>query len=462
MRPRSLLILIILVSLVLSTLVFLLVDPKPQKFYTPDAVGYDRLAVNIVQNGVFSAQTEPPFLADLHRPPIYPAFMAVVYALWGHTPAAVVLLQVFLFSLTAALTFSLSRLLGLSTVAGLAAAAVLAVDPVSIMATNLLLTETLYTVLLVLGIAALVGYWRSRQTRWLVASALLLGLSGLTRPVGQYLPIALLPVVVLSAGRGRARSVLPAGLLFILISMSITSAWAYRNYCEGGVWTVSDTSYINLIYYRAREVLASVEGTSQDAAWRKLRDSVAQKAAEQNLGSDQVAGLEQREAITVFVQHPTETVVMTAKGAGRILADPGFSTACTLLDRGNTASECFAGSATMNESDLFGKSLRRFGDMTLLQQATLAWSLALLAAVYVGAAAGVISLIRQRRWLVLATCLSVLGYLFILSSGAEAYSRFRIPMAPFLAVLFGAGLEPLTRLLRHRFPAPAVDAVKST
>ncbi len=453
---------ILILALAAGALLYAYISPKPVKFYTPDSLGYERIALNIVQNGAFSGQTEPPFLADLHRPPIYPAFMAVVYALWGHTPAAVVLLQVFIFSLTVALTFSVSRLLGLSTVAGLAAAAVLAVDPVSIMATNLLLTETLYTVLLVLGMAALAAYLGEGRIRWLVASALLLGLSGLTRPIGQYLPIVLLPIVVLSAGRGRARTVLPAGLLFILISMSITSAWAYRNYREGGVWTVSDTSYINLIYYRAREVLASVEGTSQDAAWRKLRVDVAQKAAEQNLGADQVAGLEQREAITVFVQHPTETVVMTAKGAGRILADPGFSTACTLLDRGNTASECFAGSATMNESDLFGKSLRRFGDMTLLQQATLAWSLALLAAVYVGAAAGVVSLIRQRRWLVLATCLSVLGYLFILSSGAEAYSRFRIPMAPFLAILFGAGLEPLTCLLRHRFPAPAVDAVKST
>ncbi len=68
-----------------------------------DALGYHQLAVNLLEHGAFSISTAPPLQPDAIRTPGYPAFIALVYLIFGVSPQAVLLLQVILDSLTALL-----------------------------------------------------------------------------------------------------------------------------------------------------------------------------------------------------------------------------------------------------------------------------------------------------------------------------------------------------------------------
>lgn len=439
-NPRFWLALILLEAVLIRLGLYLYVSPKPLKLFTPDSFGYDQLATNILRYGVFSAGSQPPFTPDLERTPAYPAMIAAVYAAAGHSPEAVILLQMLLAALTVGLTFCLARRIGVSNWVALLAAGLVAAEPVSAMTSDLLLTETLFTLLLAAGTLLLLLYWRSSQLCWLLLSAVILGLAALTRPVSQFLPIAILPVVV-AMGRymGWRRATL-AALLFLGVSMGITYSWALRNYQAGGLFTLSTVADTNLVYYRAREVQADVDGTSQEDALHKLEARVAQLAASGGASAAERGALERQVALDIFRRYPAQTFAMLAKGAARIFVDPGFSTTCILLDRSSTSMECFQGQATMDEPGVLGKVVGRFTQMNRLQQVILIWSILISAAIYLGATFGEFLLLRERKWLPALLLIVVVGYLVIVSAGAEAYSRFRIPIVPFLSVLAAVGL----------------------
>lgn len=446
---RSLLI-IFGIALLLRLFVFVYVVHEPRKFYTYDSDGYDRRALNLLSYGVFSSSEQPPFKPDLDRTPTYPVFLAAIFGVVGHIPAAAALVQILIGSLTVLLAYRVARDLKLSTTAALLAAGIVAIEPISAITTNRLLTETLFTFLAMASVWTVVRYWQTELARWLIAAAVLVALTSLTRPINQFLPIALLPLFVLAAKHGRRRRMFAAGVVFTLLSLALTYTWAYRNYLQTGLFTLSTISDTNLIYYRARAVLAEVENTSQDKAWQRLQAEIEQTAQAQNLTQAQKIDLQRERAIQIFKDHPLLTVTMTGKGLVRMMADPGYTIVCTMLDRTTTAFDCFPGKSSMNEPGLFGKAFGKFAQMTIVQQVALIWSALLLGVLYLGAAIGAIRLFRERQWLTLGLMLIMIGYYVGLSAGAEANSRFRIPAIPYLAILAGVGLAWLLQWSRAR------------
>jgi 4-amino-4-deoxy-L-arabinose transferase-like glycosyltransferase len=430
-------------AVVLRLLVFAYIAHEPRKFYTYDSDGYDRRAMNLLRYGVFASEKTPPLTPDLDRTPVYPVVLAGVFAVAGHNPGAAILLHILIGSFTALVTYALARELRLSARVGLLAALIVAVDPLSIMTTNYLLTETLFTLLLVGTIWALARFWNTGAGRWLALATVLVALTSLTRPISQFLPLALLPLFALAARAGRRRAFLAAGAIFAVASLALTYTWAYRNYRQTGLFTLSTISDTNLVYYRARAVLADAEGTGQDEAWNKLQQRIEQTAAEQKLSPAETIDLQRQEALAIFRRYPGLTIKMLAKGVGRLLFDPGYTITCTQLDQQSTAFDCFPGRSSMNEPGLVDKALGKFGQMTAVQQFVLLSSTLLLAILYGSAALGVARLFRKRRWLVLALLFLVVAYFVGLSAGGEANSRFRIPVVPFLAMLSGIGLTVL-------------------
>jgi 4-amino-4-deoxy-L-arabinose transferase-like glycosyltransferase len=438
-----------LTAIVLRLAVFTYIAGDARKFFTYDSGGYDRRAMNLLEHGVFAGQARPPFTPDLERTPVYPALMAAVYAVAGHHPAAVVLLQVLLGGLAAVLTFLAARELGLAERAGLIAALLVAVDPVSVMTANRLLTETLFTTLLVAGVWLLLRFWRTRWLPWAAAAAIVFGLAALTRPIAQFLPLVLLPFFGFAL-RDRRRTLLVSAALFLAISGALMAGWAWRNEREGGVFTLSTIGDTNLIYYRARAVLAAAEGQSQEATWDALEARIEREAARQNLSPSETIAFQRREALEIFREHPLLTAEMQITGAARIFVDPGYTITCTLLDRSSTAFECFPGKSTMNEPGLIDRALGKVGQMTAVQQVTLLAAIVILGVLYAGAALGSLQLARRRCWLALALLLVLIGYFALLSAGAEANSRFRVPIVPFLALLAGAGIDWSLTVARAR------------
>jgi hypothetical protein len=186
-------------------LVFVWQYHSPQAYVFSDMWVYDHRARNLL-SGVLSAW-------DTFTPVGYPAFLALVYALGG-SALTVGLLQSLLGALTAVFMWQLaSRVFGSWGVAS-AVGVVSALHVPAIFYSGFLLTETLFSFLLVSGALAL---WVSieRRSRWaFLGCGLLLGMGATVRPN----LLVFLPCVPLVIWLGTGRRWREAALSFLLLS----------------------------------------------------------------------------------------------------------------------------------------------------------------------------------------------------------------------------------------------------
>jgi len=78
-------------------------------FYQPDSKSYERLALNLIAGHGFSQGQEESFAPDIYRTPVYPLFIALIYAIFGQAPQAVSALQVLIASLATGLCYLMGR-----------------------------------------------------------------------------------------------------------------------------------------------------------------------------------------------------------------------------------------------------------------------------------------------------------------------------------------------------------------
>jgi 4-amino-4-deoxy-L-arabinose transferase-like glycosyltransferase len=166
--------------------------------FVADERDYDALATHLAATGQYAYQ---PGVPTSLRPPLYPALVAGVYRLAGPQSHTLVrLVQALLGTLTVALVWQLGRRL-YDERTGLVAAAIVAAYPSLVAATGLILTETLFTFLLVAGVTLLVEYRLRGGWGWVAAGSAMLALAALTRSVLWLFPPILLSWVLL-AGPG--------------------------------------------------------------------------------------------------------------------------------------------------------------------------------------------------------------------------------------------------------------------
>ena len=177
--------LVAVVALVPRLLLFLLNLPHPDRWYSPDAHVFRILAMNLLDHGAYSDAGAAPWGPYFLRPPGYPAFLAAVYGLAGRHDAAVIAAQVVLSVATCLLLVAAAREL-MGRRLALAAGLVQALSLSSIVAAQYLLSEPVFTIVLVAQLWLALRYLRTGSLRArVVGTALLAGL-GYVRPIAQY------------------------------------------------------------------------------------------------------------------------------------------------------------------------------------------------------------------------------------------------------------------------------------
>jgi 4-amino-4-deoxy-L-arabinose transferase-like glycosyltransferase len=173
------------------------------------------------------------------RPPLYPALLAGIWAISPDNLQAVRVLQILLSLLTAFLVYLLaSRIYG--PTAGRWAAAICWLYPSLIFFNFLILTETLFTFLLV-GFVLLAVVTVQTPRAWAaLACGLGLGLAALTRSILWPLPVILCPLLVALVCAPFARRLAMACLVLAGYAL-VVAPWAVRNTRLQGVVTIVDT-----------------------------------------------------------------------------------------------------------------------------------------------------------------------------------------------------------------------------
>ncbi|MBN1261196.1 MAG: glycosyltransferase family 39 protein, partial [Anaerolineae bacterium] len=201
--------------------------PQGQQFAHVDAQGYHQLAVNLLDQGMFSMNTEPPFRADNVRAPLYPLFVALWYAIDGPTLELVMLVQVLLDVLTVAILYRLGRFVAGARV-GYVAALLYALNPSSWRFCNELLTEILFGLLLTGAVWMLARHLVLGRERDAWRCGVLLALAILCKPNVQFLPLTLL--VILGDNLLHKRRRWWQGVVIILVTTSaLLAPWVLRN-----------------------------------------------------------------------------------------------------------------------------------------------------------------------------------------------------------------------------------------
>jgi hypothetical protein len=222
---------------------------------TPDdGKVYDQMARNVLEQHVYSHESEPPFAPSLIRMPGYPLFLAGVYSVSGHnstTAARIVqaLLDTATCAMIAFVTFLWEPEESRKRRSSIAALALAAVCPFTTIYVATILAETptmFFTVAMTLTATLALKTTNQQKTLWLwLATGLVAGVAVLFRPDSGLFALALgLTLVVATLGRTsevklsrrrdeilyRTARTSYLGAVFSLAFCLALVPWAIRNY----------------------------------------------------------------------------------------------------------------------------------------------------------------------------------------------------------------------------------------
>ncbi|HEY8490051.1 MAG TPA: glycosyltransferase family 39 protein [Dehalococcoidia bacterium] len=235
--PAVLLVVVLALALVLRLAWVLLVEPPVS--IVNDTGQYDAFAQNIAQGRGYVTLNGHP---TAFWPVGYPAILAAVYLVFGHSVLAGRLLNVALGAATVGLLYLFVRRWWGDRPAALAASAVLALMPGPITFASLLLSETLFTALLVGSLTVLA--WRGPGGQVGLGQAVLFGVvaaaAAYVRGQALLLPLVAVGWLVL-AGRPWRQSLRFGGLALAVVLL-LTLPWAVRNTVRLGEPTFLSTN----------------------------------------------------------------------------------------------------------------------------------------------------------------------------------------------------------------------------
>jgi 4-amino-4-deoxy-L-arabinose transferase-like glycosyltransferase len=193
----------------------------------PDSLEYLRLAHSLTTTGRFSLDGQT---FSTYRPPLYPLLIAAAESVTARPETFILAVQCVLGALTVGLTMMVARRFFGEPVA-LVTGALLAIAPMTGHFAALMLTETLFTFLVLAGVFA----WRSGRP---LVAGVAFGAAALTRA-------SLLPYILLIGAAGlipswRHRR---ACLRIAAAALVVMAPWVVRNAIKTGRWTVADAGW---------------------------------------------------------------------------------------------------------------------------------------------------------------------------------------------------------------------------
>ncbi len=413
----------------------------PRRIRTPDSSTYELPARAMLEDGRFwtaPGSGDP----EIKRTPGYPALIAATYAAFGERRAAVILLQIFMNGAIVALIWRMAGRAG--PAAGGVAAAFLCFDLPFLACAQYFLTETFFTLQIVLFAAAWIRMDDRPDASRRCAVAALAGLclagAALTRPIAYYLAPFAAAAAAVAARRGGLplRRAAGCGLALLVPFAVLCGGWQLRNLRASGSAEFSQIKSVNLLRWRAAGIVALRDGIPFEAAQARLEQEI--KLRHPAASGAELFGLYSAEGRRIIRSEPLLFVRTAVDGFIRMTLVPGEYVVLRLL-------------GVDPPSGPVG-DLARLGFQGFLRTWVLGrpWELLLFcfAALHLLAleAFALVSLWRlpsrpaAERSLALPA-VALVGYFVLVSSGPEAYPRFRAPIAPFLALLAGIGVQRL-------------------
>jgi 4-amino-4-deoxy-L-arabinose transferase-like glycosyltransferase len=460
-RDRAALALILGFSLLTKLgLAFLVWFCNRAAIWHPDSASYHYLALNMFRQGVFSRSSGPPFVYEAFRTPGYPLVLSAVYLLFRDSALPVIVLQAVSATGVVALTWLLGRRLFDSRV-GTWAAVLLSLDVASICSSQLLMSETTFTLLVLTAVWLLVRSLSPlRGWTGFALSGLALACAIHVRPIGYYLaPLGAAGIAAFLVLKDRAtaprrvrwRLALARAGSFLLAPVLLVGGWQMNNLRKTGSVRFSHIEGLNMYFYRAGGVISVRDHKPLFQVHREMgleterTDFTGWVAKRPEFAGRSHAALGERwfrDGIAIIARNPGWFVLMHLRSTAAFLFDPGTFCLATLagLETDQRGQKLLALLQTAPGSFMAAVwSAHRFLFLSSLL------GLAFLVFIYSGTGLWLARASRGNWTPGVVVVVVALAYFVTISAGPEAASRFRVPVSPLLALLSVAGWQSLRK-----------------
>jgi len=426
MRNRGLLIVVSLAALARFSLVFMAAQFSGEMhIFLPDSPSYVEPALSLMEEGSFATAGE----AEIVRTPGYPLLLAVAEFLGG-IESVIIPLQILFSLLTLLAVYGITLTLFKEKSIALSAAALYAIEPQAIYFSHVVLSETLFTALLLLGLFCFVRWQQSLRPGELFGAMALFCAAAYARPIGLFIPFILLGLAFWRQ-REQRRTLVAACLL----CLCLIGAWNMRNNRVSGYSGFSAISAINLYAYQGAAIAAQNEGKP----YAQMQQEFLQNA-EQIEEKNKRYGWMRSEGLRLIGENFFSYCLMHIKGMARTLFDPGATDYLKFFG----AYPARGGLLTYALDHGLMATLKHL----LETKPGLFWSNVLcgllLGLYYLLALLGFKETLGSNKTL----CLLLVGlcfYFWILSGGPISLHRFRHPIMPLLCVFAGPTLAKISR-----------------
>ena len=416
-----------------------------------DTESYLQPGRNLIFHGIYAAAGRP----EIDRTPGYPIFLMLAgMAVNNVLITGFVQIIVSLFSLV--LIYKIANRSFPNSRAGLIAAWLFALDPVSIVYTVRLLPETLFVLLLLISIERLLAFHGSGKLSRVASAGLSLAAATYVRPVSYYLVLPLAAALAFALPKNSWKA--PAVLL--LATAPLLGAWQVRNAIETGYSGFSSIVEKNLYFYQSAEVTAELHGISLHAEQSALgydseESYLAVHPEQRSWTISQRLRYMRSQSVAILSQHRLAYLRSHFKGVGLVALTPAATELLQLVDLYPQSQSM--PSRVLNEGIFRSTAevaLRHPGVMSFMVIMT-TWVVIL----YALAAQSYRSGSASRFASVLLAGIAI--YFLLISGGPQAVGRYRVPIMPELCILAAGGLVALrTKAKRgHQDPAYAVPAI---
>lgn len=419
----------------------------PERSITRDSVAYVNSASVLRSEHRFGVSPEFAATPQTVLVPGYPLFLMLLNAVTLEKAAWAAVVQSLIGGLTIFIIYLMSLEIG-SSESGVFAAGFLAFNPNSMGISLFVLSETLFTFLLVGAVYLLfVSQKQTRGVPFLAAAGMMLGVATLTRAIAHYLGLLIfIWILVYTAQRHKSiRVAARHSVTFLAAFMVLVGGWSYRNWSVTGSWGLSQIEGIDLLFFRAADVVASVDGTSLSEARTKLAGGADYHALRRMATANPQLGLSgawRERAVEIILDHPFIYSRRVIRYSIVMMIGPGDGWLAKTLFSADSSSGPFGDWNRLSLSGWIHEWLMVRTGQGLLFLYSSAYLVVLYSLVL--ASGAVIFRGRSCRGFVLLMCI-IIAYFIIASAGPEAYFRYRVPVEPFLCLLGGIGWVGVTK-----------------
>jgi 4-amino-4-deoxy-L-arabinose transferase-like glycosyltransferase len=276
--PRRTLIAVVLIALAHAAL-FIAYQRTDWEVAWSDQGGYQQLGAAMARSGEFTRFPDSPvFIPEVIRTPGYPAFVAVIYKLFGERTLPVAIAQAFVFALICLIVYALTRRLAGERGATVAALMTALFPPLPYYGA-LVLTEVWTTLVLMTAMLVCLRAVQQGRRRDFILAGLLFSAATIVRPAFVLLPFGLamgMPLLV-PAERRTWRRVGDWGVLALVAAVTLVP-WFTYNYVYLDRFTLSPAGGIGRGLW---------EGSWQGRWSGRAHDDLTQ-AADQDIPDDEL------------------------------------------------------------------------------------------------------------------------------------------------------------------------------